>query len=66
MGSEICIRESTHSGTIIEVSKEKFGITCSDGIVYLEKIKPFGKKEMLIKEYLNGIKKDEFLNKKVN
>ena len=33
----------------------KMGITCADGIIYLEKIKPFGKKVMLIKDYLNGI-----------
>ena len=35
--------------------KEKMGITCADGIIYLEKIKPFGKKTMLIKDYMNGI-----------
>ena len=35
--------------------KDKMGITCADGIIYLEKIKPFGKKTMLIKDYLNGI-----------
>ena len=35
--------------------KDKMGITCADGIIYLEKIKPFGKKTMLIKDYMNGI-----------
>ncbi len=53
------------SGILVEVTKNTFGITCKDGIIYLEKIKPFGKKEMVIKEYLNGIQKEKLLNKKV-
>ena len=44
-------------GKIIEITKQNFGITCQDGILYIEKIKPFGKKEMVIKDYLNGINK---------
>lgn len=51
---------------IIEVSKKRLGITCKDGIIYLERIKPFGKKEMNISDYLNGINKEELLNKEVN
>lgn len=51
--------------TMVEVTKNTLGISCLDGIIYLEKIKPFGKKEMLIKDYLNGINKESLLNKKV-
>lgn len=53
------------AGTIVEVTKNTFGIVCLDGIIYLEKIKPFGKKEMKIADYLNGIDKEKLLNKKV-
>ena len=42
----------------IIIDKNSMGITCKDGIIYLIKIKPFGKKEMDIKAFINGIKKD--------
>lgn len=54
------------NGTIIEVNKKRLGITCKDGIIYLEKVKPFGKKEMNITDYLNGVNKEELANKRVN
>ena len=44
------------------LSKNSLGITCKDGIIYLTKIKPFGKKEMDIKSFINGLKKDADLN----
>ena len=53
------------SGKIVEVNKNKLGISCLDGIIYLEKIKPMGKKEMDIKSYLNGIDQKNFLEKEV-
>ncbi len=53
------------TGTIVEVTKNTFGITCLDGIIYLERIKPFGKKEMKIADYLNGIDKEKLIGKKV-
>lgn len=59
-------KEVQEIGIIIEIDKNNLGITCSNGIIYLEKIKPFGKKIMTIKEYLNGIKKEDLINKKVN
>ena len=46
------------TGKVI-LSKKEMGITCKDGIIKLERIKPFGKKEMDIIAYLNGISKDE-------
>jgi methionyl-tRNA formyltransferase len=57
---------SKKTSAIVEIDKNKLGISCKDGIIYLERIKPFGKKEMAIKDFLNGIKKEELLNKKVN
>lgn len=44
------------------LSKKALGITCKDGIIYLTKIKPFGKKEMDIKSFINGLKKDDDLD----
>lgn len=38
------------------VSKDQLGIGAQDGIIYLDIIKPIGKKEMDIKNYLNGKK----------
>lgn len=52
-------------GTIVEASKKNFGIACLDGVIYLEKIKPFGKKEMQIADYLNGVDKEKLLGEKV-
>ncbi len=40
----------------IELTKISFGVEVSDGIIYLKKVKPIGKKIMDIKSYLNGIK----------
>lgn len=38
------------------VSKNSLGIGCLDGIIYFDIIKPVGKKEMNIKEFINGKK----------
>ena len=50
----------------IVISKNYFGITCNDGIIYITKIKPFSKKVMDIKDFLNGIDKDKISSGKVN
>lgn len=59
-------KEISVSSKIVDIDKNKLGISCKDGIIYLKKIKPFGKKEMDIKDFLNGIKKEEYLGKLVN
>lgn len=51
---------------IVEIDKDKLGISCIDGIIYLNTIKPMGKSIMNIKSFLNGINKDKYLGKKVN
>ena len=38
----------------IVVSKGTLGVTCKDGIIYFKYIKPFGKKAMSVKDFLNG------------
>lgn len=50
----------------IDITKNTFGITCKDGIVFIDKIKPFGKKAMNIKDFLNGIDKEKFKDGKIN
>jgi len=50
-------------GKIVKVTKDAIGVACSDKIFYITKIKPFGKKTMLVKDYLNGVNKDKILNK---
>ena len=60
------LKKTEKPGKIVCVSKNMLGISCQDGIIYLEKIKPFGKKTMDIKDYLNGVKKEELLGQKVN
>lgn len=47
-------------GKVIFEKKEMF-VTCKDGLISLKRVKPFGKKEMDIVSYLNGIKKEENL-----
>ena len=52
-------KRETSCGKVVEILKDKIGITCQDGVIYLKRIKPFGKKVMDVKDYLNGISKDE-------
>lgn len=56
----------TEPSYITIVDKNNLAISCQDGLIYLKKIKPFGKKEMNVKDYLNGINKESLKNKKVN
>ncbi len=53
-------------GVICDIKKDAIGISCSDRVFYITKLKPFGKKAMTTKDYLNGIKKEELLGKKLN
>lgn len=48
-------KENTNVDNLI-ITKNDLGFECLDGIIYLEIIKPVGKKEMPIKSYLNGLK----------
>lgn len=55
------VKENVDKPYKVLCTKNKLGITCNDGIIYLNMIKPFGKKVMNITDYLNGIK-----NKDIN
>jgi methionyl-tRNA formyltransferase len=46
-------------GEITRILKDKLGIKTLDGEILITKIKPYGKKEMLVKDYLNGLKDKE-------
>ena len=59
-------KEKVNKANCIIINKNKLGISCLDGIIYLKKIKPFGKKEMNIESYLNGINQEEYIKKAVS
>lgn len=50
-------------GIISKVDKNSFSINCTDGRIDIIKIKPAGKKEMLVRDYFNGKDASSLLNK---
>ena len=64
--AEFLQKKVDNTGIIKEIDKKNLGITCKDGIIYLKKIKPSGKKIMEINSFLNGIDKEKYLNMEVN
>ena len=57
--------KATIPGEIVEVYNDGIGVSTSDGEIIITMIKPFGKKLMSVKDYLNGIKdKKELLKKR--
>jgi methionyl-tRNA formyltransferase len=50
-------------GKIISLDNNGIGVETLDGLIYLTVIQPEGKKRMLSKDYINGIKKEEWLGK---
>ena len=50
---------NTKAGTIVNIIKDAIGIACKDKIYYITKLKPFGKKEMMTRDYLNGTDKNK-------
>ena len=51
------------NGEIVKVSKEGISVCCNDGEIIITDIKPFGKKRMLVKDYINGINIDNLIGK---
>ncbi|MBR1416827.1 MAG: methionyl-tRNA formyltransferase [Bacilli bacterium] len=47
------------------LTKKEMAIGCRDGLYYIDIIKPSGKKEMPIKDFLNGVDIDSFKNKEI-
>ena len=50
---------NTKAGTIANITKDAIGIACKDKIYYITKLKPFGEKEMMTRDYLNGTDKNK-------
>lgn len=48
-------------GKIISIYKDGIGVATKDGEIILTEIKPFGKKRMLVRDYLNGIDKNKLI-----
>ena len=64
--AEFVQKKVDNTGIIKEIDKKNLGITCKDGIIYLKKVKPSGKKLMEINSFLNRIDKEKYLNMEVN
>lgn len=60
------IKSNKQPGTIIEIDKTGIYVTTKDKIIKLTDIKIEGKKRCLVKDFLNGIKKEEYLGKVFN
>ena len=56
-------KEKSIPNKINVINKKELGIGCSDGIYYIDEIKPSGKKIMDIKSFLNGTNIDTFNDK---
>ena len=53
-------------GTVVAVNKDSFEVACSDATLVIKKIKPAGKKEMLVRDFFNGYNKDSLKGVVVN
>ena len=63
------ILEKTYEGKIgeiVEVTKDAFIVKCQNNAIKVTEIKPFSKKQMLVKDYFNGIKKENLIGKCLN
>ena len=56
-------KNSATAGEIINIYKDGIGVSTGDGEIILTEIKPFGKKKMLVRDYLNGIDKNSLIGK---
>lgn len=63
--ANICEKEEGNPGNIIEITKNSIIVKCLDKSIEITKLKPFGKKTMMAKDYLNGIKKEELIGKEL-
>lgn len=57
---------NTAPGKVREVTKNSIGIDVLDGTIYVTYLKPFGKKAMNAKDYLNGVPKETILHWQIN
>ncbi|MDO5003687.1 MAG: methionyl-tRNA formyltransferase [bacterium] len=61
--SRIGTSKNETSGKIINIYKDGIGVSTLDGEIILTEVKPAGKKRMLVRDYLNGIDKNNLLGK---
>jgi len=54
------------NGEIVEVDKNSFTIKCNEKALKVLEITPFSKKQMKVKDYFNGVKKESLLGKCLN
>ena len=57
-------KSNKEPGTIIDVLKDGIAVKTQDGKIIIEELKMEGKKKMSSKEFLNGVKKEDLINKK--
>lgn len=50
-------------GEIVLLNNDGIGVKTKDGVIFLTVIQPEGKKRMISKDYINGIKKEDLLGK---
>ena len=61
--AQISDRDSKFSpGTICEINKDSIGICTMDKVILITKVKPFGKKAMDARDYINGLNKEKTLH----
>ena len=61
--AKISDKDSTFSpGTICEINKDSIGVCTKDKVILITKVKPFGKKAMDAKDYINGLNKEKTLH----
>jgi len=53
-------------GEIVDITKDAFFIKCQTNTLKVTEIKPFSKKQMNVKDYFNGIKKENLIGKCLN
>ena len=63
--SRIGSKKSGVPGEIIEVYKDGIGVMCKDKEIILTRIKPSGKKEMSVRDFLNGNRNKEYRGEKL-
>lgn len=63
--SRIGSKTSGVPGEIIEVYKDGIGVMCKDKEIILTRIKPSGKKEMSVRDFLNGNRNKEYRGEKL-
>lgn len=61
-----CERTDKEAGTITRISKDSIYVACSDKEIRILKLQVPGKKQMLVKDYLNGVNKEQLIGKKFN